>query len=454
MNLLSYFYYSSTSQTATQSKDNVSTETTVRETAEHHSGDAVVSVTTESEVKTTTVVVEDVPDFPKPKAKKRVSFRQAISLTRVVPQVDKGLVVPAPSAPAEAKPVESKHRKERISRADRRAKKSAQRLQSLIVGEASTAIPAVTPVVAKARLDKIKSQLSRPKTGNKVIAELRRLPVGEADLPSEAPIHAVCLAHTDAEEDCLHFAKLKSENGGALYQLPSFSTASLTTAPVEKLAEVLNDLQVVDLLQAPDLGLGQPGDGKGLLAGAVPTPETVLNGVKQITPQLMALGRATGRMIQPDHRGVYPPTDRFSVLTYWWGLEVLMPPPTLEYLATAQSIAASVVNFLSAMALVHNGIREILPLVRYIAQYIEIEYASIKAQDKGKGVVCAATWLMPAALVPRPWDFPDPPASTERPQALAQVKDDDGSKSPYESRPISSMLDIVTPAVSVPSVEA
>jgi hypothetical protein len=24
-------------------------------------------------------------------------------------------------------------------------------------------------------------------------------------------------------------------------------------------------------------------------------------------------------------------------------------------------------------------------------------------------VVCAATWVCPAALVPRPWDFPEPP---------------------------------------------
>ncbi len=51
---------------------------------------------------------------------------------------------------------------------------------------------------------------------------------------------------------------------------------------------------------------------------------------------------------------------------------------------------------------------------------------AIAAQNEGKGVVCASTWVMPAALVressaldlqpfltprqvPRPWDFPDPP---------------------------------------------
>lgn len=38
----------------------------------------------------------------------------------------------------------------------------------------------------------------------------------------------------------------------------------------------------------------------------------------------------------------------------------------------------------------------------------------IKRADEGKGVVCTATWLLPVALVPRPWDFPDPlPPHTE-----------------------------------------
>jgi hypothetical protein len=49
-------------------------------------------------------------------------------------------------------------------------------------------------------------------------------------------------------------------------------------------------------------------------------------------------------------------------------------------------------NFLSAVALVNNGIREILPFVRYISQFVDFEWTAIKAQDQGSGVVCAATW--------------------------------------------------------------
>lgn len=49
-------------------------------------------------------------------------------------------------------------------------------------------------------------------------------------------------------------------------------------------------------------------------------------------------------------------------------------------------------NFLSALALIDNGVREILPFIRYISQFIDFEFSTIEAQNKGKGVVCAATW--------------------------------------------------------------
>lgn len=102
-----------------------------------------------------------------------------------------------------------------------------------------------------------------------------------------------------------------------------------------------------------------------------------------------------------------------------------------------KSIQNAVLNFLTAFALFNNGVREILPFVRYASQFVDFEWSAIKAQNKGKGVVCAAIWyvpfvffaqshlppsrsqlqlttcfchrVMPAALVPRPWDFEDPP---------------------------------------------
>ena len=49
-------------------------------------------------------------------------------------------------------------------------------------------------------------------------------------------------------------------------------------------------------------------------------------------------------------------------------------------------------NVLTALGVMYEGVREILPFVRYFSQYIDFEFNTIKAQDRGKGVICAATW--------------------------------------------------------------
>lgn len=50
------------------------------------------------------------------------------------------------------------------------------------------------------------------------------------------------------------------------------------------------------------------------------------------------------------------------------------------------------INFLTAMSVMNNGVREILPFVRYIGQFVDFEFNAIKGQNNGQGVVCAATW--------------------------------------------------------------
>jgi hypothetical protein len=272
-----------------------------------------------------------------------------------------------------------------------------------------------------------------------LIAALKALPVNPAGTDksatsqrSGAPIHAVCLEHTDAEEDRLHFCQLVKEESAlqiAAVQVPNAANISVANASLEGLTKLLRDMRVISLITTPDLGIGQPGDGEGILAGAVPTAETVIKGITQITPQLMALGYATGQAFFPDHTGVHPPTDRMSILTYWWGLELCLPPPSITYLSNAQSISSSIMNFLTAVSLVNNGVREILPFIRYISQFIDFEFSSIKKQDKGKGVVCAATWIMPAAMVPRPWDFPPAPPKPAVPVPSPDTPDEPSENS-------------------------
>ena len=200
---------------------------------------------------------------------------------------------------------------------DQRARESALLVRSLIVGPSETT-SRLTIANAKPRLEKIKSQLTKPGTANKVIAHLRALPISDAVIEGKeenkdscismgTPIRAVCLEHPDAEQHRLHFASLAQKPKIQIQKssVPSLNIAAISSAPLEKLSAMFHEMNIVDLMQPPDFGLGRPGSEKGLLAGALPTAETVIDGVKMITPQLMimSLGYATGQAIYPDHKG-------------------------------------------------------------------------------------------------------------------------------------------------------
>lgn len=226
----------------------------------------------------------------------------------------------------------------KLSASDRRARQSAHVIRALIIGPDGIVLPPSRPVIVmKGEIKKVKAQLLEPKSANKVILQLKTLPgvsgpasgdvvKAEADeVRASGPIHAVCFEGTDKEIEEKHFSKLKAEEetvlaavAGVGIGLAAFKLPSVTTASLESLTATLKDIKLVSLFTAPDLGLGQPGDGRegeGILSGALPTAEAVIEGVEQITPQLMSLGYATGKAIIPNHAGVYPPTDRMSVLT-------------------------------------------------------------------------------------------------------------------------------------------
>ena len=207
-----------------------------------------------------------------------------------------------------------------LLRADRRAKQSALIVRSLIVGqdtdEGGVASPQVP--ISSTQLKNIKAQLMKPKTANKVIAQLKALPAfsGSASHASE-PIQAVCLPYSDEEADAKRFGTLRNVKPPppTTAHTPSTSALPIESTHSDTIAEAIKNLHIVNLFAAPGLGLGESGDGEGILAGALPSAETVLNGFTQITPQLMALGYAAGKSLVPNHKGIYPPTDRLSVLT-------------------------------------------------------------------------------------------------------------------------------------------
>lgn len=306
---------------------------------------------------------------------------------------------------------QEKDRKSRASKAftiralqskasDRRARDTAVMVRSVIVGDHEMVDGRAkrSKPLSKSDLARVKALLLEPKSARKITDHLHTMSASSIDtgFANTGPIHAVCLDAIDKEIHEQHFVQL----------------GSVATATATAVSDALVNVHLVDLLAAPDMGFGAPASSPGLLAGAVPSAETIIDGLQQITPQLLALGYATSKAILPDHKGVVVPTDRLSVLTYWWGFEVCMPPPTIEHLGAVASPGTALLNLLTALSLVSPGVREVLPFVRYISQFVQTEWRMIKAADKGKGVVCCATWIMPAAMVPRPWDFPDPPPAT------------------------------------------
>ncbi|CUA66901.1 Titin [Rhizoctonia solani] len=339
----------------------------------------------------------------------------------------------------------------KVAKSDRRAVQSALSLRTLIIGPAALDAKEKnkkgneSKVSAAAALRKVNQKLLEPGEANRVIAALRELP--PPDLPPATaqtvetvrkkkgvfgrgtsrdderpespqgsagtvamPIHGCCLDITDEGAEEKHFSKLtgSARAGSAAGTEPSANTGS---ADLSSLIPMLKNLRLVNLQASPDLSSSADKDGP--LAGSVPTPGSLVDGMEKVGQTLMSLGFATTQAVLPSHVGIHPPNDRMSVLTYWWGYEVVFPPPTMQYLSSAGSISSALLNFLTAFALFSNGVREMLPFIRYIAQFIDFEWKSIQEKDKGRGVVCAATWVIPAALVPRPWDFVDPPISNK-----------------------------------------
>ena len=249
----------------------------------------------------------------------------------------------------------------KVSSADRKARESALIVRSLIVGQSAiTLSDAKAKPISRPKISKVKAELLQPKKANRLIAQLRALPSSSDVLPSATklevdhthspahPIHAVCLPLTDAEADAQHFCRLTAVEPGAA-PAPSVadvpekralsvnvtvalaSVASVYNTSFAQLKVVLAEMHVLSLLTS-DFGIGEPGDGPGLLAGAVPTAKTIIQGAEQITPELMSLGYVTGKALLPDHSGahrftdtrrrklmpatgIHPPTDRMSVLT-------------------------------------------------------------------------------------------------------------------------------------------
>ncbi|RIA95247.1 hypothetical protein C1645_816980 [Glomus cerebriforme] len=98
-----------------------------------------------------------------------------------------------------------------------------------------------------------------------------------------------------------------------------------------------------------------------------------------------------------------PPLDSISAYVYWWGYEIYVPQKCMGRLDQAQNVSNSFLGFLQVVA---GNAAAISPYFGFISAWVGLQFTVIKAQNVGNGVVLAATWVLPVAVIPRPWDAP------------------------------------------------
>lgn len=177
------------------------------------------------------------------------------------------------------------------------------------------------------------ASLANPKEAPQIVRELKKIPVdGEIDAKDEG-VHAkfttkaACLECTDIEALNLHTNDLKS---------PFADEVNAGIAKGEDPRGHAKQISGRDLFTGKFQALSSAtGDG-------LPTPGKILGHVATSTGTFSALAGVTGRLIEASgsHEGlISPPSDRMSILVYWWGYELVLPPSSLIYLGNARSVA-------------------------------------------------------------------------------------------------------------------
>ncbi|GAA5837471.1 hypothetical protein JCM11251_002116 [Rhodosporidiobolus azoricus] len=296
--------------------------------------------------------------------------------------------------------------------------------------EASRPVPNVKPKALK----KLKSDLLKADKARAIVADLKRMEVP----PQHSPDHCVNSMHT---KNCQGYAlpcfpaapPAAADSSGDTTFSPvvesaagSASNPTSTAPPYAPIPPPTKDASSNPPFILLELPSSLPPTSVGGLGGLA----AAKSGVFEI------LADASGALIKSSgtHDQLsFAPFDRISVFVWWWGFEIACPPPAMKFLSNVASVQQSFFQFLSIFVAaggalwsrflsqprtnhsVSTGAPELAPLVRYISSYFDMEWSAIKAQNRGNGVVLAATWLLPVALVPRPWDFPIPSQPSPRP---------------------------------------
>lgn len=81
-----------------------------------------------------------------------------------------------------------------------------------------------------------------------------------------------------------------------------------------------------------------------------------------------------------------------SAYTYWWGYEIYVPHKCMDTIERVSNTSQIFFGFLSTTVSAIPGLAALVPIAKIISAWVGYQWAVIKTQDAGKGVVISATW--------------------------------------------------------------
>ncbi|KAK3817250.1 MAG: hypothetical protein J3Q66DRAFT_182710 [Benniella sp.] len=133
-------------------------------------------------------------------------------------------------------------------------------------------------------------------------------------------------------------------------------------------------------------------------AVAVPEPP-------QSTSFLVSTFNSITRQFLPSQKG--PPSSySISIYTYWWGYDIYIPHRSMETIQRLSNTTSTFFNILTSTISGVPGLSFLVPIAQIIAAWVGHQWSAMKAEDRGKGVVISAVWILPVILAITPWDLP------------------------------------------------
>ncbi|KAF9926514.1 hypothetical protein BGZ65_007249 [Modicella reniformis] len=99
-----------------------------------------------------------------------------------------------------------------------------------------------------------------------------------------------------------------------------------------------------------------------------------------------------------------PSIHCISIYTFWWGYEIFVPHKSMKTIEAVSNTSLIFFNILSSAIHGVPGLAALVPIAQIIASWFGYQWSVINAEDKGKGVIISAIWILPVAPACRSWD--------------------------------------------------